>query len=113
MIDLLKQIELAEDAIKCICLRSKRWKQLAGRSYMNPITKNNINNYVQQHIDPGDFLQAVLANDLREAFGRADEENRYAMFEIVKYCYNHIPRNCWGSWEVVRGWLAQEPVVEG
>lgn len=73
---------------------------------MNATIQNNIDNYVTRHIDPGDFLQAVLANDLREAFGRADEENRYAMFDIVAYCWNNIPSNCWGSWPIVRAHLA-------
>jgi len=77
---------------------------------MNPITRNNIDEYVLHHRDPGDFLQAVLANDLREAFGRADDENRYAMFDIVAYCWNNIPASAWGSWDTVRRWL-KEPVA--
>jgi hypothetical protein len=64
--------------------------------------------YVKERVPPGDFLYAVLTNDLRESFGRADEDNRAAMFEIVSYCYNRIPANCWGSRERVQAWLRPE-----
>ena len=67
--------------------------------------------YVEERIPPGDFLYAVLTNDLRESFGRADEENRAAMFEIVAYCWNHIPCTCWGSPERVREWLNPAPAA--
>lgn len=64
--------------------------------------------YVEEHVPPGDFLYAVLTNDLRESFGRADENNQAAMFEIVAYCWNKIPVQCWGSPERVKEWLAGE-----
>ena len=64
--------------------------------------------YVEQHIEPGSFLRAVLENNLREAFGRADHINRYALFDIVAYCYNEIPSECWGSPEKVEEWLTPQ-----
>lgn len=64
-----------------------------------------INNYVQYGLAPGGFVKAVLSNDLKGAFGKADLNNRENMFEIVKYCYNEIPANCWGSNEAVQNWL--------
>lgn len=39
----------------------------------------------------GGFLTAVMEGDLFEAFGRADANNRAAMFEIVKCVYNEVP----------------------
>jgi len=62
-------------------------------------------NYVQNRVPPGHFLYAVLTNNLREAFGRADESNTTAMRDIVAYCYNKIPATCWGSPEHVKAWL--------
>jgi hypothetical protein len=62
----------------------------------------SINLYVQHKIEPGSFLRAVLENDLKESFGRADEINRTRLFEIVKYIYNHVPMNVWGSKEIVQ-----------
>lgn len=68
-------------------------------------TKDGIDRYAQHGIRPGGFLTAVLSNDLKGAFGAADMENRGAMFEIVSYCYNEIPANCWGSARVVEHWI--------
>lgn len=69
--------------------------------------KQSLDRYIQYHIPTGGFLEAVLSNDLKEAFGRADKENRIALFEIVKYCYNELPSDCWGSPEKVDAWLAE------
>jgi hypothetical protein len=65
----------------------------------------SLDRYVKDRIPTGSFLRAVLENDLREAFGRADDRNIRDMFHIVSYCYNKLPGNCWGSKEVVQGWL--------
>ena len=46
--------------------------------------KETIDRYVQERVRPGGFVQAVLENNLVEAFGRADDENRDALFEIAK-----------------------------
>lgn len=70
-------------------------------------TRQAIERYAQQKIETGGFLRAVLENNLQEAFARADEENRELMFEIVKYCYNKIPAECWGSPEKVQCWLIE------
>lgn len=72
---------------------------------MKPAVRNGIDRYVEDRCPPGSFLTAVLSNDLKESFGRADEENIRDMFEIVSYCYNEIPFDCWGSPERVKHWL--------
>ncbi len=61
--------------------------------------------YVEQGIPPGGFLTAVLENNLKESFARADDDNIRAMHKIVMLIYNHIPGNCWGSREEVDAWL--------
>ena len=63
--------------------------------------------YIEQNIEPGGFLSAVICNDLKEAFGRADEGNRAALFEIVCWFYNKAPASCWGSPERFEKWLEQ------
>ena len=73
---------------------------------MQPIpedTREAIDEYVK-YGECGDFLEAVLSNDLTEAVCRADAENLAALEAIVKYVYNHIPRVCWGSPEKVEAW---------
>ena len=68
-------------------------------------TLDSLARYVEQHIPTGDFLRAVLENDLMEACGRADEENAIALFQICAYVYNQLPASCHGSPEKVKKWL--------
>jgi hypothetical protein len=72
----------------------------------------DLNLYGAMHQDPGDFLQAVLANDLSAAVGRADHKNVGILADIVTHVHNHLPRRCYGSWEVVRGWLKVRAEVD-
>lgn len=67
--------------------------------------KQSLEKYTQQRIPTGGFLYAVLSNDLFEAFGRADNENRLLLFNICSYIYNELPSTCWGSKEKVNNWL--------
>lgn len=66
---------------------------------------------IQAHVligrPTGHFVEAVLSNDLKEACGRADDNNAAALWQIVCYCYNEIPTGAWGSPEKVRAWRAQ------
>jgi hypothetical protein len=64
-------------------------------------TKAALDRYVNQKYLPGGFLMAVLSNDLFGAVGRADSENLAALPDIVKYVYNQMPANSWGSQELV------------
>lgn len=65
----------------------------------------SLTRYVIDGIPTGGFLSAVLENDLKEAFGRADDSNQLCLGHIVAYCYNEIPGDCWGSPERVNNWL--------
>ena len=57
--------------------------------------------YVNDGRLPGDFLTAVLCNDLEEACKRADGENLRNLPAFVAYFHNEIPGNIWGSREKV------------
>lgn len=61
--------------------------------------------YIALGIPPGSFLEAVLSNDLKNAFGRADDENRRRLFEWVRFLYNYAPTGCWGSPDTVKDWI--------
>lgn len=63
-----------------------------------------IRRYVESGIVPGDFLCAVIQNDLSEAVGRADDENLKNLPAYVAYFYNEVPSNCWGSKERMQEW---------
>ena len=67
--------------------------------------KASLERYVKHKIPTGSFLRAVLENNLSEAFGRADLNNRHRMFDIISYIYNDLPSVCWGSPEKVDNWL--------
>ena len=68
-----------------------------------------INRFVLLHQPVGHFITAVLSNNLREAFARADDENQKTMFQIVSYCHNQIPGHCWGTPEKVKAWVEMDP----
>jgi len=70
-------------------------------------TLPGLKRYIENHIEPGGFLSAVLSNDLKESFGRADQENREHLFDIVNFLYNEAPATCWGSPEKVKAWLRE------
>jgi hypothetical protein len=63
--------------------------------------KDSIDRYVKDGVPLGDFLTAVMANDLMEAFGRADFNNTAFMRDIVAYVYNCTPFLCKLSIKVI------------
>ena len=71
---------------------------------MKDSTKAGIDRHVKLGVPTGDFLYAVLTNNLKEAIGTADEENMADLAEIVRYCYMEIPGSCWGSPDKVKEW---------
>ena len=64
--------------------------------------------YQDEHCPTGGFLQAVLENNLFEAFMRADDVNREKLFEIVSWTYNNLRSDCYGSKEIVTKWLSKK-----
>ena len=54
----------------------------------------------------GDFLQAVLSNDLAGAAARADAGNVRVLPAIVAFVVQQLPSACWGSWRIYQAWLA-------
>ena len=60
--------------------------------------------WIENGIQPGSFLTAVIRNDLTDSFAQADDINVYRMFDIVKFFYNEAPESCWGSRERMIAW---------
>lgn len=77
---------------------------------MKESVKEGIDNFVRYGVPTGSFLQAVLENNLMEAFGRADDDNRADMFEIVGYVYNEVPNSAWGNPAKVKAWIEKKLV---
>lgn len=72
---------------------------------IKPETIETLRRYADHGIPTGDFLRAVLENNLFEAAGRADPENFAALGDICGYVYNEMPAGCWGNPQTVREWL--------
>ncbi len=64
-----------------------------------------IDRYVNHKVRPGDFLQAIICNDLKLACLFADDENIKNLPAYVDYFYNEVPANCWGSEMAMLDWL--------
>lgn len=80
-------------------------------SAIRPDIVESLQRYIKDRIPTGDFLKAVLENNLSEAFGRADEQNCVTLFHICAYVYNEIPSVAWGSEEKVAKWLEGRKAV--
>lgn len=61
--------------------------------------------YVMHGIPPGDFLYAVITNNLKEAVAYGDEQNLSALVNWVRFFYNATPSQCWGSEEKMNEWM--------
>jgi hypothetical protein len=60
--------------------------------------------YVDEGLEPGGFLTAVLENDLFGAFGKADHINIERLYDICMHIYNEEPSHCWGKEGTVSEW---------
>ena len=75
---------------------------------IKPETIESLKRYAQDGVPTGDFLRAVLANDLTTAALSADEDNLAAMGEIAAYCYYSLPFSSMGSYKKVDAWTAEK-----
>lgn len=66
-------------------------------------------------VEPGDFLQAVLVNDLRCAVNAASRNSMGGLAETVRWLEHQAPGRCWGSdvayhnWMCAGGWNGLDP----
>jgi hypothetical protein len=67
-----------------------------------------LDRYIGQRIATGDFLRAVLTNDLRRAVMLADELSLPGLACVVIYCEKELPPEAWGSNWAVTKWLNPE-----
>ena len=69
----------------------------------NDAVKRNLIEYIEEKHPTGDFLHAVLSNDLLMACGRNDGMTNVC--DLIKWIYNNAPAPCWGSAEKIDKWL--------
>ena len=68
-------------------------------------TMEGLLGYRDHGIPAGDFLRAVLSNDLMEAVGRADDANVAAIQAICQFVHYEMPWRCHGSRERYESWI--------
>lgn len=61
--------------------------------------------YLDNHEPVGDFLTAVLTNNLFDACALADDTNVEIIPVYVAYLYNEAPCAAWGSPAKLEAWL--------
>lgn len=84
--------------------QSKRYYSAVGEAKLSGVPSHLVEPlalYIAFGIPPGDCLTAILANDLMEAFGRADEGTARGMRNICTFIYSYAPSGCHGSYETV------------
>jgi hypothetical protein len=75
--------------------------------------RSSMKNYIEHRILPGQFLCAVLENNLCRAVGHADVINITKLKDFVEFLYNDAPSECWGSRERVRSWIERNATGAG
>lgn len=64
-----------------------------------------VRRYIEHGIEPGDFLSALICNDLSSTFAYADHNNVRLIHNYVRFFYNYAPSECWGSHEKFNNWV--------
>ena len=60
--------------------------------------------YVTDGHPVGNFLGALLSNDLRSTFNHADDYNKERISNWIAFLWNCVPSACWGSPNAVAKW---------
>jgi len=66
--------------------------------------RGGMKRYIEEGLIPGDFLQAVICNNLKLSVQRADDVNIKRMLDIVSFMYWEVPMSAWGSYEKMIEW---------
>jgi hypothetical protein len=86
-------------------MNNSRYTQFNGQYADIPgPTQDALTWYVLVGQPVGDFLHAVLSNDLMGAFKYADDDNIKELLNIVRWVYNVAPSGCWGSEAKIEAW---------
>ena len=66
--------------------------------------REGMKRYIEHGIIPGDFLQAVICNNLVETFAIADDTNIKRLCDYAFFLYWDAPSPCWGSKKKMSEW---------
>lgn len=76
-----------------------------------PHMADGMRRYFEKGIPPGSFGTALLCNDLRGVFQRADAENAECIRQWVMWLYANAPNGSWGSPQAFNAWLTERQKV--
>ena len=93
------------DSLSRSCHPDDMWRHPVSTGIVREQMRDSVLAYIQEGRPVGDFLTAVLSNDLREAVGRADNQNLSALPSFVFFLYNYAPSGCWGNRPRVQRWI--------
>lgn len=85
----------------------RQWYTVMAQYRIPSHMHDGLYDYIQMGVPPGDFLGAVLRNDLKEACARADSINKNHIWDYVNFLYNKAPLPCWGSPPKVEKWMTK------
>lgn len=71
-----------------------------------------IKHYIESGAHPGEFLQALICNDLSEVIHLADryECRIVELVILVRFFQDEAPAICWGSSEAMELWKARRGI---
>jgi len=68
--------------------------------------REGMRKYLEEGVQPGQFLYHILINDFVHAYGYADIFNQQALHIYAVWLYNEMPTGSWGSRDSVDAWVA-------
>jgi len=68
--------------------------------------RGGMRRYIEDRIQPGSTLRAILAHDLFDAVALADAGAIAELPRIVRWIYQEAPHGSHGSYAVVDAWLS-------
>ena len=76
--------------------------------------QDGMRRYIENGLEPGSFLAAVLCNDFIGAVGKADHINEARLKDYTIWLYNCAPPACFGSKQNYLAWIkSRNTFVEG
>jgi len=73
-------------------------------TFVPPHDRESLIMYILIGQPTGDFLYAILTNDLQSAVGRADMLNTIHFATLVRWVFNYAPMNCKGTPAAYDAW---------
>jgi hypothetical protein len=86
-------------------MNEQMWRGELVRAGVPEHLRDGLALYLAHGVMPGDFLSAVLVNDLAEAVSRSDEDSFQALSPLMRFLFNHAPAASWGSLDKVSVWV--------